>query len=211
VLLLQTVQTLQTAPSGWDNLRDWSSALGSLSAAVVATVAFLWSLRGRQDRAWAELSHQARRVVAWVETIKQPPLSSPRTWPSLGVIIQNNSEEPIHDCVIRIDIAPEHWNAAGHRHFVMQRQIVAPGRTEIPDLGLGRRDQSRLPVMWFTDSAGLRWTLSHTGRLARVVDRDDQRAVSGWRRVLPWRRHLAAPAVVEEQAADGQNAEPSKR
>jgi hypothetical protein len=35
VLLLQTVQT---APSGWDNLRDWVSALGSLAAAVVATV-----------------------------------------------------------------------------------------------------------------------------------------------------------------------------
>jgi hypothetical protein len=73
-------------------------------------------------------------------------------------------------------------------------------------MGLARRDQSRLPVIWFTDSANVRWTRSHTGKLARVVDRDNQRAVSGWQRVLPWRRPVAAPAVVEEQAADGQNA-----
>jgi len=95
VLLLQTTQAAQ---SGWDNLRDWISALGSLGAALLAAVAFLWGLRGRRDRAWAELSHQARRVVAWVETIKrQGPLTSPARWPFLAVIIQNNSEEPIHD------------------------------------------------------------------------------------------------------------------
>jgi hypothetical protein len=38
VLLLQATQA---APSGWNNLRDWISAIGSLAAAVVAAVAFL--------------------------------------------------------------------------------------------------------------------------------------------------------------------------
>ncbi len=167
------LQTAQAAPSGWDNLRDWVSALGSLSAALVAAVAFLWSLRGR--------------------------------WPSLAVIIQNNSEEPVHDCLIRIDLARKHWEAAGHRQFLLRRQIVPPGRTEIQDLGLARRDQSGLPVMWFTDSANVRWTRSHTGKLARIVDRGSRQV--GWRRVLLWRRPIVAPAVVEQEVADGQNAE----
>lgn len=165
-------------------------------------------LRGRRERAWAELSHQARRVVAWVETVPQETAylvpGGPSTWPSPSVIVQNNSEEPVHDCLIRIDLAREHWEAAGHRQFVLRRQIVPPGRTEIQDLGLARRDQSRLPVMWFTDSANLRWTRGHTGKLARVVDRGGMRGVSRWRRVLWWGRPVSAPA---EQAPDAQDAE----
>jgi len=121
------------------------------------------------------------------------------------VIIQNNSEEPVHDCLIRIDLARKHWEAAGHRQFLLRRQIVPPGRTEIQDLGLARRDQSGLPVMWFTDSANVRWTRSHTGKLARIVDRGSRQV--GWRRVLLWRRPIVAPAVVEQEVADGQNAE----
>jgi hypothetical protein len=74
VLLLQTTQA---APSGWDSLRDWVSALGSLSAALIAAVAFLWGLRRRRDRVWAELSHQARRVVAWADTTTQQLPHSP--------------------------------------------------------------------------------------------------------------------------------------
>lgn len=46
MLLLQVTQTTQVAPSGWDNLRDWISAVGSLAAAVVAAVAFLWGCGG---------------------------------------------------------------------------------------------------------------------------------------------------------------------
>lgn len=110
MLLLQVTQTTRAAPSGWDNLRDWTSAVGSLAAAVVATVAFLWGLRGRHERAWAGLSHQARRVVAWVETVPQETAylvsGGPSTWPSPAVIVQNNSEELIHDCLIRIDCCP---------------------------------------------------------------------------------------------------------
>jgi hypothetical protein len=140
VLLPQTVQTTQSA---WDNARDWVSALGSLGAALFAAIAFFWSLRGRRDRAWAELSHQARRVAVWVDTVKrQGPHASPGagiTWPVPAVIIQNNSEEPVHDCVVRIDIAREHQEEAGLNHFVLRRQIVPPGRTEIDDLGIARR------------------------------------------------------------------------
>jgi hypothetical protein len=206
VLLLQTTQA---APSGWDNLRDWISAVGSLAAAVVATVAFLWSLRGRRDRAWAELSHQARRVVAWVEWVMVQGPHRPAGALAHGpaVVIQNNSEEPIHDCVIRVAIASEHWVEVGSPEVVERRRIVPPGRTEIALRGLHRRDQSQLPALWFTDSAGLRWTRSHAGKLARVVDRDSMHGVSRWRRVLRRRRPTGAPAVVEEQALDAQDAE----
>jgi hypothetical protein len=123
------------------------------------------------------------------------------------VVVQNNSEEPIHDCVLTVNVAREHWEEVGSRQLVEPRQILPPGRTEVPISGLIRRNQSQLPTMQFTDSAGLRWTLSHTGKLARVVDLDDPRAVSGWHRVLPWRRHVHTPTVVEEQSADAQSAE----
>jgi hypothetical protein len=197
VLLPQTVQTTQSA---WDNARDWVSALGSLGAALFAAIAFFWSLRGRRDRAWAELSHQARRVAVWVDTVKrQGPHASPGagiTWPVPAVIIQNNSEEPVHDCVVRIDIAREHQEEAGLNHFVLRRQIVPPGRTEIDDLGIARRDQSRLPVIWFTDSANVRWMRSHTGRLAREMSAPevDRALKSRWQRMLLVLRRWAAEA-----------------
>lgn len=61
--------------------------------------------------------------------------------------------------------------------------------------------------MWFTDSANVRWTRGHTGKLARVVDRGSMRGLARWRRVL-WRgRPVAAPAVIEDQAPVVQDAE----
>jgi hypothetical protein len=192
------LQTAQGAQSGADNIRDWISAVGTLLAAGVALTAFLWSLRGRRERQWAEISRQARRVVVWVETVRrQGPHAAPGmgiTWPALAVIIQNNSEEPVHDCVVRIDIAVEHWGEAGTDHFILRRQIVPPGRTEIDDQGLSRRDQSQLPVIWFTDSANVRWMRDHTGQLARELTPPeiDRSLKPRWRRALPVLQRWAA-------------------
>lgn len=161
-------------------------------------------------------------MVAWIETVKgqavvsvSSPNSTPfTTQPLLAVVIQNNSEEPVHDCVTRVDIARQHWEEGGSRQLVHPRQIVPPGRTEIPMPGLVRRDPSKLPAIWFTDSAGYRWIRDFAGDLVLLPDRADTKLVvrrvrnwltGPWMTVPPWRHSGETPAVAEEQTANTQD------
>jgi hypothetical protein len=183
-LLLQAAQPPQ---SGWDTVRDWVSAVGSLGAALVAAIAFVWGLRGRRARAWAELSHPARRTVAWFETVSRPGQHSASgavaAFPTPVAVVQNTSEEPIYDCYLSVNIDRQYWEEVGWCRRVEHQAMIPPGRTKIPMKGLNRRRQSQqLPAMVFTDSAGVLWSRGVAGKPLRRTIVHDSWILAGRRR-----------------------------
>jgi hypothetical protein len=172
VLLLQTVQA---APSGWDNLRDWISAVGSLAAAVVAAVAFLWGLRGRRERAWAELTSQARRIVAFPDTAPtSTAFGGVRSRGGGGaetaaVTVRNTSDEPVYDCRIGIRLRNEARPSGGEDALSLLLPIVPPGSTTLNVSGAPVDNWRMAKIhIFFVDSANVWWFRDENGRLDRA-------------------------------------------
>ncbi len=157
VLLLQTTQA---APSGWDNLRDWISASGSLSAAIVATVAFLWGLRGRRERAWAQLTSQARRIVAFPDMEPSSATFGGTRGDTPAVTVRNTSDEPVYDCRVQTTLRSETRSSGGHDVFSLLFPVVPPGSTtlKVPGAPAVNWRMARID-MFFVDSANVWWWL----------------------------------------------------
>lgn len=192
VLLLQAAQVVQDAGSGWDAAREWISTIGSLGAALVAVLAFILSFLGRRERAWAELTHQASRMAAWVDVVEVAPGDGHNVggrWEDAAVLIHNGSDQPVTECIVTVDLDPDARRLTpASNPLRIRRAVVAPGRTTIREEALPLEGWHKARVfVQFTDTREVRWVRSHAGRLVRVAGPERPAPPTGWRRLLWWR------------------------
>jgi len=89
------------------NVPDWFAAVGTSAAAIIAVVVLGREIRTRRNAAWAEFSHQARRVLCWLDTVEvEGVVPDGRTYPTLAVIVRNGSEAPVLDCNAHVEVDP---------------------------------------------------------------------------------------------------------
>lgn len=174
---------LALAAVEYGTVPDWIAGIGTAAATIFAAVAINREVQRRREEQAAEFSHQARRVLCWLDVIEAPehegrtmprmPGQPPRPQPALAVIIRNGSEEPVLDCKFHVEVDPDalaRIEDVGRRRLAFEEPIIPPGDMQrTVYLPISVRTSARV-WMVFTDTNGTRWSRGSSGRLRRVVD-----------------------------------------
>lgn len=163
----------------WGDVPTWVAAVGTMGAFAASLWLLYLTVADRAEQRAFKRSEQARRIhvaTPWAASASAEKFN----WLSATYMVNltNNSDEPIHDVLLRLEVVPSEHVSVNYASFnEVHRPSLAAG--EFVELTLPTRQQwpqgadealqvTPLASVTFTDGANIKWTRGTDQRLREV-------------------------------------------
>lgn len=163
----------------WGDIPSWVAAVGTVGAFAVSLWLLYLTVADRAEERSYKRSEQARRIhiaTPWAASASGEKFN----WLNATYMVNltNNSDEPIHDVMLRLDVTPaEHISVNYPTYNEQRRPSLAAG--EFIEVVLTTRQQwlqgadealqvTPLASATFTDGASITWTRGGDQRLHEI-------------------------------------------
>lgn len=163
----------------WGNVAEWVAAIGTVGTLLIAVLVLRRESADRRKEHEFKRSEQARQVVLGAPVADSNRVQNGFIFTSFGVVVTNNSDEPIHDVEVGLTMPQANLKSGEARTKTKTWPVIRAGDAErfvagfwvLPTIRvLGKKEVTvATPHLEFVDRASQRWRIGADYRLIDIT------------------------------------------